>query len=880
MLVPGKTIVRWSIIAFLLLNGRMTERSKAAEVMAYEMPTRGICAHRGASDTHPENTLSSFREAILLGTQMIEFDVGLTKDGELVLMHDSTVDRTTDGQGKLAELTLAAVQKLDAGSWKNKKFKGERVPTLRQALDMMPDNIWLNVHLKDGGTELAEKAAKTILNAERVHQCFLACNAEAAAAAKDIAANIQICNMERQADSEQYVAETIAAEADFIQLLGEESVSPKQTELLRSAGVRINYCCANDASKTKELFAAGVEFPLVDKLKDLIRIADNEGIPRLTPMYRSEAPIEKPAVQVFKDGEAQEVPEFKDQKQWISHDLWVETEFDSDGDERLDRMHVSVTRPRQTDTQGLKVPIVYVSSPYFSGTAAGPRDFFWDPKQELGQESPAHSDPPSIAHQSRRVVISSSHLRDWVPRGFAVVHSASPGTGLSQGCPTIGGDNESLAPKAVIDWMCGRAKGFSTPYGDKPVTAFWSTGNVGMTGTSYNGTIPLAAATTGVEGLKAIIPIAPNTSYYHYYRSNGLVRHPGGYLGEDVDVLYNFINSGNPERREFCNCNVRDKEMADGQDRVTGDYNAFWAGRDYINDLGPMKTPLLMAHAFNDWNVMPEHSVRIYKAVQAKGVPVQCYFHQGGHGGPPPLKMMNRWFTRYVCGVENDVENDPKAWVVRGHDDRLKPTSYADYPNPAATAVTLHPTKGGAQQGTLSTKAEAGQGTETLTDNFSFDGATLAQAEWTQHRLLYVTPTLKNPVHISGTCQMTIRLACDKPAANLSVWLVSLPWNSNSKAKIFENVITRGWADPQNTKSLSESQPLVPGEFNDYRFDLQPDDHVVPAGQQLGLMVFSSDRDFTLWPTPGTKVTVDLDHTKIRIPIVGGNATFSEAFQE
>ena len=62
-----------------------------------------------------------------------------------------------------------------------------------------------------------------------------------------------------------------------------------------------------------------------------------------------------------------------------------------------------------------------------------------------------------------------------------------------------------------------------------------------MTGTSYNGTIPLAAATTGFEGLEAIIPIAPNTSYYHYYRSNGLVRSPGGYLGEDIDVLYDFI---------------------------------------------------------------------------------------------------------------------------------------------------------------------------------------------------------------------------------------------------------------------------------------------------------------------------------------------------
>ncbi len=114
-----------------------------------------------------------------------------------------------------------------------------------------------------------------------------------------------------------------------------------------------------------------------------------------------------------------------------------------------------------------------------------------------------------------------------------MVHSSSPGTGLSQGCPTIGGDNESLAPKAVIDWLNGRAKGFTSLDGDEEVKAYWCTGKVGMTGTSYNGTLCLAAATTGVDGLEAIIPVAPNTSYYHYYRSYGLVRHPGGYMGED-----------------------------------------------------------------------------------------------------------------------------------------------------------------------------------------------------------------------------------------------------------------------------------------------------------------------------------------------------------
>ena len=585
-------------------------------------------------------------------------------------------------------------------------------------------------------------------------------------------------------------------------------------------------------------------------------------------------------VPIIKDGECQIVPRFKDPDMWIRHDLWVETEFDSDGDDRLDRMHVSVTRPRQTETEGIKLPVIYVSSPYFAGTGSKGREYFWDPRHELGEDPPERKHFPEVKRTGERPIISKSHVKDWVPRGFVVVHSSSPGTGLSQGCPTVGGDNESLAPKAVVDWLNGRADGFTTPDGDDAVTADWSTGKVGMTGTSYNGTIPLAAATTGVDGLEAIIPIAPNTSYYHYYRSNGLVRHPYGYLGEDVDYLYDYIHSRESDRRDFCDGSVRDGEMAAGFDRVTGDYNDFWAGRDYLNDLEPLKAAVLMAHAFNDWNVVPEHSVRIYEALKANGVPVQAYFHQGGHGGPPPMKMMNRWFTRYLYGVENGVEDDPRAWIVRENADRSKPTSYEDYPNPEASPVTLHLTAGAPESGTLTTTPVPNQGTETLVDNFSFSGAALAQAEWTGHRLRYVSPKLTAPVHISGTPTVSIRLASSKPAVNLSVWLVSLPWVERRRdAKITDNIITRGWADPQNRRSLTESEPLVPGQFYDLTFNLQPDDQIVPAGQQIGFMIFSSDRDFTLHPTPGTELTVDLDATSLSLPVVGGQKAYAKAVQ-
>lgn len=587
------------------------------------------------------------------------------------------------------------------------------------------------------------------------------------------------------------------------------------------------------------------------------------------PEYcRSQVENEKPALPVFVDGMAQVVEAFA--KDRIDHDLWVETEFDSDNNGKPDRMHVSVSRPRQTETEGLKVPVIYGTSPYYSGVAMGGKELFWDPSHEIGETPPQHEHPKPIPHGSSRPLISHELIGDWVPRGFAVVHSSSPGTGLSQGCPTVGGENESLAPKAVIDWLNGRAKGYTTVDGDEEVAAPWCTGKVGMIGTSYNGTLPIAAATTGVEGLEAIIPVAPNTSYYHYYRSHGLVRHPGGYMGEDIDVLYDFINSGDPAMREHCDCEIRDKEMAENMDRLTGDYSDWWAARDYLNKVDKIRAATFMCHGFNDWNVMPEHSFRIYRALRERGVPAMCYYHQAGHGGDPPLDMQNRWFSRYLYGIDNKVEELPRAWIVREGKSMSEPDSYADFPNPDASPVKLWPSVGGNRAGELGMSKPAQSTIEMLVDDVGISGSDLAQATESANRLLYLSPPLKEPLHLSGVTRVRIRVASSKPAANLSIWMVALPWDQGNGKPIYHDIVTRSWADPQNTKSNRESKPLVPGEFVELEFEMQPDDQILPAGQQLGLMIFSSDRDFTLWPDPGTDLSVDLAGTSFDLPVVGG----------
>lgn len=286
---------------------------------------------------------------------------------------------------------------------------------------------------------------------------------------------------------------------------------------------------------------------------------------------------------------------------------------------------------------------------------------------------------------------------------------------------------------------------------------------------------------------------------------------------------------------------------------------------------------MLMAHGFNDWNVVPEHSVRIYEAAKAKGIPVQFYCHQGGHGGEPPQELMNRWFTKYLHGVDNGVEKDQRSWIVREKAKRIEPTPYADYPHPDAKPVTLHLSAGGLKQGQLNVRPNLTAARETIVDDVAFTGAKLASLPESNHRLLYATPELSEALHISGYPKMKIKLACSKPAANLTVWLVSLPWTEAPEDKITDNLITRGWADPQNYRSITKSEPLEPGKFYELSFALQPDDQIIAAGEKIGLMIFSSDPEFTLLPDAGTELTVDLDATSIELPVVGGEQAYQSA---
>ena len=121
-----------------------------------------VIGHMGSCADRPGNTLAGVRRAIEAGAHVSEVDVRTTRDGVLVCLHDPEVDRTTDGKGKVADLTLAAVKKLDAGAKFDPKFAGERVPTLREVLERAKGKIGVMIDLKEDGEEYARKVATEV----------------------------------------------------------------------------------------------------------------------------------------------------------------------------------------------------------------------------------------------------------------------------------------------------------------------------------------------------------------------------------------------------------------------------------------------------------------------------------------------------------------------------------------------------------------------------------------------------------------------------------------------------------------------------------------------------------------------------------------------
>ena len=584
----------------------------------------------------------------------------------------------------------------------------------------------------------------------------------------------------------------------------------------------------------------------------------------------------------FEDGATK--PQFNFSKA-IEEVVWVESEVDSDRDGAKDLIRVRISRPSEADKKGYKVPVVYEHSPY-RGNTGNPANHDVD-FATLPQEEGASASAATLQRDGRtgrkargpRADLPGSLDNYFVPRGYAVVLGESVGTFNSQGCPDVGADAETLGTKAAIDWLNGRARGFDDA--GNPVSADWTTGDVGMVGTSYNGTLPNQVATTGVEGLKTIIPVSAISSWYDYYRANGLVVAPHSntngagtnfYLGEDTDVLGDYIGGARMEDPAG-ECRFMHDFLLAEQDRVTGDYSAFWAARDYLGKVDRIDASVFVVHGLNDFNVKTKAFAEWWYRLAANGVERKIWLHNGGHGGPggdgvaPYARARHRWFDHYLFGVANGIQGEPRATVQR---EGGTYSQEADWPAPGTSAATLElGATSRSAPGTLSAKRPSAvpqtftdRGRELDTDDVLIKSPDAAS----ENRLVYRTGALSRDVRMSGTPWVTLRMSVDnRTAANLTAVLVDygLPGGTTS-------MVTRGWLDPQNRNSLTRSDPVEPGERYTMRWDLQPDDHVFRAGHRIGLVVVSTDHDYTIRPDPGTELTLAPGQSEISLPVVGG----------
>lgn len=521
----------------------------------------------------------------------------------------------------------------------------------------------------------------------------------------------------------------------------------------------------------------------------------------------------------------------------ISEVVYVETELDTDQDGKKDLIYVSINRPQTIK----KLSTIYTISPYALG----------------GQDVPMHSVDSDILPQDEKILeivfpsiknLLQSQVKSFksfesykiTAPTYAKVSAHSLGTGYSTGCPSVGDQTEALAARSVIDWLNGRAKAYDR--NGKMVKADWANGNVGMTGTSYDGTLPIMVATTGVEGLKAIVPVAAISRWYDYYRSNGLVVNPGGYIGEDADILGYFI-----VRKGACKNVIQNITKIQG--REDGDFTPFWQERDYLPLVKNIKAATFIIHGQSDWNVKQKHAIQLWEALEGVA-PRRMFLHKGGHSSTfshgVPAKV-EAWFAHFLEGEENGITSGPQVEVELSGGSLMTQNEWPSEKTEikrfyfSNSKLLSHPDK---TEKVAITDMGQSIKMESLVENPSTPNNT---------RVIFLSETLSAPMIISGTSKVTLNLSVkNRKAANITV--VIMEYTSNGKARI----ITRGWADPQNFRDISQGELLIPHQSYELSFTLEPKQYLLSKESKLGVVLASTDYDYTLRPKKGTEIEFEL----------------------
>lgn len=449
----------------------------------------------------------------------------------------------------------------------------------------------------------------------------------------------------------------------------------------------------------------------------------------------------------------------------------------------------------------------------------------------------------------------SLYLIDYfVPRGYAVALVSARGTGLSEGCFTIGGPLEIADEDQVATFL-----------GEQP----WSNGNVAATGKSYDGTMAQGLLTTSNPHVRTIVPVSPISELYKYTYFDG-VPYTNANFNTYYTLLVSLQQSESPSDATYQKTPTRvcresvDVQTSQYHSFATGDYSPYWQARNYTALLpDAVDASVFYIHGLSDWNVKPDNMVPWIEALRARGVPVKMWLGDWEHEYPtrPDFnETLLRWLDHYLKGIDTGIMDEPLV-QVQSRDGLWRDED--DWPPVRAATLSLHPSA----DGTLGDAPGSGSGT--YPDR---PGTPLGSLPGPARETLVYTWTPDRDVRIVGAPILRASLSATGPRATISATLM-----------VGEDVLGQGFRDLAHRSTLERSEPLQPG--TPYTMDVHffPQDVLVKAGQEVKLLVAHAPPrdapvDSLAVPTDAL-VTLYHEGSVLLLPIVEASDIRPEAVQ-
>jgi len=586
--------------------------------------------------------------------------------------------------------------------------------------------------------------------------------------------------------------------------------------------------------------------------------------------------------------------------------VYVESRVDTDKDGLPDLVKVSIIRPRYEG----KIPAVMTASPYHQGTNDKASDkalYNMNVDLEVKEPHTIQVETPQLelvdplgqaelvdeAEETLTHINSSYTLNDYLlPRGYANLYVSGVGTKDSQGLMTNGNYQQIEAYKNVIDWLNGRCRAFTDHTRKRQVKADWSNGKVATTGISYLGTMSNGLATTGVDGLEVIIAEAGISSWYNYYRENGLVTSPGGYPGEDFDSLAELTYSRNLLGGDYLHHNAAHQADLDivkkELDRASGDYNQFWHDRNYLLNANRVKAEVVFTHGSQDWNVKPLHVFNMFQALPAS-IKKHLFYHNGAHvylnnwQSIDFRESMNALLSKKLLGYDSSYELPTVIWQDNTGEQSW--TSLDDFGNQTSQQTFSLGDGEKVIQNRYETKdyERYGKAYPTFLSDLYQDKA----------QQVTIDLPIEEDLHLNGKARLHLRVQSSTNKGLLSAQLLELgrkkylqPYPAVLSVRTLDNgryhmldnltelpfkeagqrVISKGYLNLQNRHNLLEVEPVTPGEWMEFDFDLQPTIYKLEKGATLRLVLYTTDFEITVRDQTDYQLTIDLAQSSLHLP--------------